>query len=849
MALLQATNAVFYHPLDNRVEDLQSKTWTLYGATTSISGYDRPFLVSGLLNNNSSAGTIYGDTSDYGGYPTDATSLTAAFWISGINSNNRVILGWGNTSLITPKTAIGVVHHSTSNTLRVQVYSVSSSAWSGVGLTIPDDPAWIVARVAWSGNGWFYAWASFNGEDWQFAGSGNLGTPDSAGTLIGINAYEQGSPGIIGVDEAVLWKNADMFSSRELERLYLLTNDDAKRMTEFTQNYGWTTIDASGTLFIHGATSASGNATLYASRNFVYSSISLFCSNDSLASGSISLYTIAPTYYRQDYLQWYHPLSNSTTEQYRDKDWNAWSWRVPPTYGPYENTPVFGPGARGFALAADTAQVLGSVDSIYTSGSNSGSLPLPWFMTQWVSGSCRSSAFIRQGWGSTSVVPSEFPHTNLTDCISLSYDSPSGMKVAIYASKRLAISGILPYEDRYFKEWHFIAAYLDYEYNESEDIVALRLWASLDANEWQQIGYVAGNTFQFGTYDSQPIYPQIEIQDNVNLPFLPSGAIDEVACWKGLPSRPTQQDLHTLHETTVRGLGLDSFYAVDIGFELKTTSLNISGPLLSSGSCDLHIQHNPHNCADLFVSGYTPHGQWPLVMRTERTIESGLLSLIVNGTASGESRTAFGSVDLYVGFVPSEDDPWWYHPTYVAGPQSWPMFLKAGTWSTEMPVSGHWDFVMRVGGKQFGVCDLFMSGSPPGYTQGRTVAGGMSASLTGWYPGQLDDGLSDGFYPSSMMFSCVLQRQPGAVGEMTLAVSGFMWPSGSCELYAFGVSGLCESNMDLFTATYDAKNSCVSCFVAGYTGRCSGSLNLVLELPPTDTIATTTPCRLYVHGY
>lgn len=847
MALLAASNAVFYHPLNNRVESLQAKTWTLYGTTTAISVFGRPFLTSGLLNNDSVAGTLYGNTSEYGGYPTGCSSLTAAFWMSGVNSGNKVTVGWGTTSFVSPKTGLGIIHNASTSTVRVNMYSSGSVMWSGIGLTIPNDPAWVVVRVGWSGDTTFCAWASFNGSGWQFAGSGEKGKPEPTGSLIGVHTYEQSTGGVIGVDEVVLWKDAEMFSSRELERLYLLSNTDGKPMDQFTQNYGWTIVRSSGTLFIHGKNQHSGAMPLFTSQGFAFHSAPLYCCNDSTASGSLDLFTKAPTYYGEDYLQWYHPLS-SVREQYKETDWNAWTWRVPPTYGPYANTPQFGAAARGFGLSPSTAQVLGSVESVYTSGYASGSIPLPWFMTQWVSGLCRPTAFIRQGWASESVVKSEFPYNGLTDFISFSYHNSSGMKIAAYGGKRLAVSGILPYSEDRYRQWHFIATYLEYEYS-GVDIVALNLWASLDADEWVKLGSASGSTFQIGTYDTPPWYPQIEIQDNVSSPMRPSGAVDEAACWKGLPERPSQQALHTLYRTTMAGLGLDSFYAMDTGFELGTVPMFISGPVVTSGSCNLYIKHNPRNSIPLFVSGTTPYGQWPLVLRTDTTSISGSVTLQVYGSASGSTFGHSAAMPLFVGFAPDENDDWWYHPTYVAGPSAWPMFVKAGTWDEEIPVSGVWSLVMRAGGFCTGHCTLSMSGSASGVNEGRVIYSGTTLHTAGWNPGQLDDGLSDGFYPLSSGFGLVLARPRGAIGELALTMSGFAWPSGSVACRTFGILGSHNDDMNLFAASYSSVATSCTCIVNGFTGGCSGAINMTLALPETGVAYSIDPCKMYVHGF
>jgi len=74
MALYKSDNAIFYHPLDSKVESTQGETWT--GTPDFGSG----IISSGLIGSSTTSGILTGSSGAYDNVAVGASSKTWAFW-------------------------------------------------------------------------------------------------------------------------------------------------------------------------------------------------------------------------------------------------------------------------------------------------------------------------------------------------------------------------------------------------------------------------------------------------------------------------------------------------------------------------------------------------------------------------------------------------------------------------------------------------------------------------------------------------------------------------------------------------------------------------------------------------
>jgi len=129
-----------------------------------------------------------------------------------------------------------------------------------------------VIDVEKEGTDWRFR-ISFNGEDWQDLGTDTYDfTPDS--NVIGlIHTSDSSSASSFRIDEVVVWKDAELFTSTELSNLYELANTYGLPMQEYTNVFSFPELpgplesivacNVSADLFIHGRTSHFASGSLF----------------------------------------------------------------------------------------------------------------------------------------------------------------------------------------------------------------------------------------------------------------------------------------------------------------------------------------------------------------------------------------------------------------------------------------------------------------------------------------------------------------------------------------------------------------------------------------------------------
>ena len=458
-------------------------------------------------------------------------------------------------------------------------------------------------------------------------------------------------------------------------------------------------------------------------------------------------------------------------------------------------------------------------------------------------------------------------------------------RVADTGGTQSTVNFPVTYFDRLFSPW---------------ELVVLRLeWNNLDVSGLISISgqpWVVAGTGSQAKPEANSSSPNVGFQLNTTSTTLE--AMDEAVFWKNAP-RFSNQELQNLYNLdAVYGLTMDHYSEQFTPKASGTMPCYTSGPIFVSGSLPCYTAGPFASSGDipcyLHVSS-AASGDLPLNLGGIDSL-SGSLPLYCQGF-----EVASGSLDLVVlgGYIASGSMPMvvWQQlasgdiPLFLSGilGKNTPLFLRApdGTLSGSLPLALYGSSSGTTVSSTFADMPMFVSNdsglssmgrtgslflrAPSGFASSRDsrslfmrvgpdnivrVSGALSLftsgpnSVSGRLPcliagsGSKD---SAGYTPVSKSGSLFLRTHTGAVAEFPLFCSGFVYPSGSIDMYLFGIQGASSGSLASYLEGYKQDTGTLDCNLFAVFGVPSGSMNLVILGPDLAPVSGLTP--LYTHGF
>ncbi len=286
MSLLRNDNVLWYHPLDDTTEYIKNHIWDDIQSNILFSG---GIITSGLTRSSTSTGMDLEESLADGGY-TDidgATRFTTCFWASGYYQDNSsfktINIGFEDGTVVRN---VLKLQKTNTNDLKYNMRFGGNTLASKTISSRPTDDGWnfVVLDTVQEGSDWRMR-ISFNGEDWQDLGTvAYASLPDSNLRAL-INVADTSSDRFV-LDEVVVWKDSDLFTSSELSNLYELANTHSLPMNQYSSIFP-TPANSGIDCFIHGHLQTSGNIGLYIPGQKETRSIDLYMAVMTPSSGSI----------------------------------------------------------------------------------------------------------------------------------------------------------------------------------------------------------------------------------------------------------------------------------------------------------------------------------------------------------------------------------------------------------------------------------------------------------------------------------------------------------------------------------------------------------------------------------
>jgi len=230
---LQGDSAVFYHPLDSNA-DSAGLPWAGNNFATPMQYSPTGGKVGGYAYPQSGGSAC--DRSGYGNM-VGASRMTVAFWATNLTDDieDLAIVGYWSTSTVVPAQLFYLHRDGT-----VDLY-VGTEAWNSPVVThaaaVSMYSGWgfYVLDAERSGGNWIIR-HSVNGAPWTAeAGVTHVaftGSPDISTILIRGGAVTMNK-----IDEVILWKDAELFTTEELSNLYDLADTFSAPMNQYEDHY------------------------------------------------------------------------------------------------------------------------------------------------------------------------------------------------------------------------------------------------------------------------------------------------------------------------------------------------------------------------------------------------------------------------------------------------------------------------------------------------------------------------------------------------------------------------------------------------------------------------------------
>jgi hypothetical protein len=227
--------------------------------------------------------------------------------------------------------------------------------------------------------------------------------------------------------------------------------------------------------------------------------------------------------------------------------------------------------------------------------------------------------------------------------------------------------------------------------------------------------------------------------------------------------------------------------------------------------------------------------QFNLFVRVEDQLIDDQINLFVNGVPSGTSGDIFTTSDSINFHTISIEQ---LEP--VSG--TWGVFAKVEAPSL-VQVSGQWNIFVAAGNTSESSINLFVHA----HASGSDVNGIQSTNDIDLFIEGDGDAFNEDFVFTSGVFSVFVRVNDGVIDDIDLYVSGFMYPSGTIDLFMYGISGSITDSMDLFINGHEANIvDNINLYTFGVLNTIADAINFFTF---TDVGTETDNLMLYTHGF
>ena len=283
-------------------------------------------------------------------------------------------------------------------------------------------------------------------------------------------------------------------------------------------------------------------------------------------------------------------------------------------------------------------------------------------------------------------------------------------------------------------------------------------------------------------------------------------------------------------------------------FENNSCNLFISGPILSSGNCNLFLENKwKSNDLDLFIFNqyYNDNialfiygiqtGQWDLFAAVDDNLSSNELNLFINGIPSGSSGEIFfinNDINL---FIRSEEQ-------VESVSDDWSIFVQTES-GIVFNYNQDFNLFVQVGGVADNSIAFYIFGHASGdIDHGIEINDNINLFTEG-----LGDSGSENFIPFSGIWSLFARVTIGSSSNINLFIDGFSFPSGVCNLFTFGIIDNINEDLELYILGSEGNiNNSTNLFIGGIIDDINNNLNLFIF---TNSDIIQDNIELYIHGF
>lgn len=263
---------------------------------------------------------------------------------------------------------------------------------------------------------------------------------------------------------------------------------------------------------------------------------------------------------------------------------------------------------------------------------------------------------------------------------------------------------------------------------------------------------------------------------------------------------------------------------------------------------DLYVQNNIlEDQIDLFLGNYVASGginffmhgaqinQFNIFVRAEDQLIDDQINLFVNGIPSGTSGNIFLTSDSINFHTISIEQ---LEP--VSG--TFGVFAKVEAPSL-VGVSGQWNIFVAAGNTSEVSIDLFVHA----HASGAEVNGIQGTNDIDLFIEGDGDPFNEDFIFTSGSFSVFARVNDGVIDDIDLYVSGFMYPSGTMDMFVYGITDYITDSVDLFINSHEGNIvDNINLYTFGVLNTIADAINLFTF---TDVGIETDNLMLYTHGF
>lgn len=322
------------------------------------------------------------------------------------------------------------------------------------------------------------------------------------------------------------------------------------------------------------------------------------------------------------------------------------------------------------------------------------------------------------------------------------------------------------------------------------------------------------------------------------------------------------------------------------GFDSINDNINLcaSGIGFSSGFLDLFISQNLISQEiEFFIKGL-PSGDFNIFVRGHTNVNDNL-NLFISGIPWSDSDlfihgfdVASGDFNLYIdggGFWSAYVDVVQNNPVdnislFIYGSQSgielgyttneFPLFINNDSSTPFIDIfisafakitsdtlitenSENWSVFVKGGNVVNDNINVFIKGHASGDSPfGIDYSESFNLSIKG-----LGSADSEDFIPTTQIFDAFIKTNSGAIDQLPLFMSGFIFPVDDLTLFVFGISGAINGNANLFINGYNDIGKSLNLNILGIFGSWFDNIDLYLDSVNVGEFDNNS--ILYVHGF